>query len=198
MIMTSEEFKRNWFEKKLTQDILLKIKIPKETKITPDLIKNLCLFNCRKKNKIVSDEYWHLNDYYTMPYLKEFEWLRTYVLDHWFVEYGFALSPLIDEKRSITALFQKQNQSINTHSHLDINNIKDSPEYSALYTASSGPKLSNVVFKYKDGRIQHGLWKIPLEPGFIIVFNSHLKHYITANENKEELINLAFNFQVVR
>ena len=62
---------------------------------------------------------------------------------------------------------------------------------------STGPKNSEIVFEYDDGRNKHRRWKVPLVQDQFILFSSNTPFYITKNENKDFLVNLSLHFQLI-
>ncbi len=62
---------------------------------------------------------------------------------------------------------------------------------------STGPKQSEVIFEYDDGRNKHRRWRVPLVQDQFILFSSNTPFYITKNENKDFLVNLSLQFQLI-
>ena len=95
------------------------------------------------------------------------------------------------------AIVQRENESIGNHHHIDDWDYNESPDMSALICLELGDISSNVIFEYEAGRSKKRRWSIPLQKNKIILFSSDLTHRITTNMNKDPIINLSFQFQLL-
>jgi hypothetical protein len=98
---------------------------------------------------------------------------------------------------SIRGIIQQTGEQVNTHHNVKDWHLAESPEVSCLYTVSTGPKQSEVIFEYDDGRNKHRRWRVPLVQDQFILFSSNTPFYITKNENKDFLVNLSLQFQLI-
>ena len=94
-------------------------------------------------------------------------------------------------------MIQQTGEQINTHNNVKEWHLEDSPEVDCIFTIKSGKKKSHIVFEYDDGRNKHRRWKEPLEENQFILFSSSLNRYITANDNKDFLVNLSCHYQLI-
>ena len=166
--------------------------------LNPKLIKNHCLSNFTLDNKIKSDQFWHLEDYNTIPYHQHIQWFQDYVRDHFRAECGKTPTPCTgDQDLNIRSIIQQSGESINYHNHVNPWDLENSPEMSCLYCVSETPEPVHVIFKYDDGRNKHRLWKQEIKYNQFILFNSELDHYITQNKNSGFLVNLSTHCQLL-
>jgi len=179
----------------LTEQFYIVDKIDKVSAVNTRLLKNHILSNFMLANKFENHQYWYMNDYIKIPYHQHIQWTQDYLRDHYLVEHGKSLIPTPTE--SIRGIIQQTGEQINTHHNVKDWHLTESPEISCLYTVSTGPRKSYVVFEYDDGRNKHRRWKVPLEQDSFILFSSNLNHYITKNENKDFLVNLSLHFQLI-
>lgn len=155
-------------------------------KIIKNVIENYFINNRSSKN-FYDKEY----DYYQIQDDQTLFWLKDYIVDH----YHFLTKEDLF-KTEISALLQKTDQSISLHNHLNLNNLKDSPEVSVIYCLQEGGEHeTNVVFEYdKDSEKSLKRW-VPLKKGKLIIFNSCLNHRITTNLNDDPVVNLSLKFK---
>ena len=179
-------------KKQLTEQFIVWDKIPNILTLDNDAFKSDALKNYAFKNRRSEDEFHYKYNYYSLGHHQHLDWLLSYILDHFFVEYKRSLSLF---ERSV--IIQNKGDSINTHHHLDEYNIKKSPDMSCLYCVDIGEKVSYIIFESEGGRRRHGKWKIPMEKGKLIIFNSELPHHLTQNENEDPIVNISLQFQLI-
>ena len=180
---------------RLTESFILKGEIDSVSKINNDLIRNHLFSNYSLTNKFDDDQYWYMKDYLKIPYHQHIQWTQDYLRDHFRIEYHQTLVPT--SKDSIRGIVQQTGENVNTHNNIKDTNLNDSPDVDCIFTISSGKKKSYIVFEYDDGRNKHRRWKEPLEENKFILFSSSLNRYITANDNKDFLVNLSCHYQLV-
>ena len=180
---------------RLTESFILKGEIDSVSKINNDLIRNHLFSNYSLTNKFDDDQYWYMKDYLKIPYHQHIQWVNDYIRDHYREKYERTLVPT--NKDSLRALIQQTGEQINTHNNVKEWHLEDSPDVDCIFTISSGKKKSYIVFEYDDGRNKHRRWKEPLEENKFILFSSSLNRYITANDNKDFLVNLSCHYQLV-
>ena len=143
----------------------------------------------KRKSK---EEWDYKYDYYELNPSKYISWIKDYIRDHYNEQYKKTLVE-IDQ----SYLVQLQNQSLRKHNHTWEYDYEKTPDLSCIYCVATGKETSYIVFEYKGGRVRHGKWKIPLEERKVILFSSEMDHYITKNQNKDAIINLSFQYQLI-
>tara|TARA_Y100000592_G_scaffold99293_1_gene174834 strand:+ start:498 stop:1055 length:558 start_codon:yes stop_codon:yes gene_type:complete len=182
-------------KKSLTEQFIITGQIDKVSAVNTDLIKNHILSNFSVKNRYKDDQYWYMSEYLKVSYHQHIQWTQDWLRDHYRVEYNRTLVPTPVD--SIRGIIQQTGENVNTHHNVKDWHLESSPEISCLYTVSTGPKHSDVVFEYDDGRNKHRRWKVPLVKDQFILYSSNTPFYITKNENKDFLVNLSLHFQLI-
>ena len=136
-----------------------------------------------------------MNNYLKVPYHQHIQWTQDWLRDHFRIVHDKTLVPTPVD--SIRGIIQQTGERVNSHHNVKDWHLADSPEISCLYTLSTGPKNSEIVFEYDDGRNKHRRWKEPLVENQFILFSSSLNRYITANDNKDFLVNLSCHYQLI-
>lgn len=90
----------------------------------------------------------------------------------------------------------KTGNSTNTRNYLNIENLKESPDISAIYFVKVPKKTGNIIFKFDMDRFREKSQAFLPKEGMVILFPSSLLHYITRNLDKEKRIFLSFNFKI--
>ena len=180
----------------LSEKFVLTGTVNKVSHLNPRQIQNHCLSNFSLETKIKDDQFWHLEDYNTIPYHQHIQWFQDYIRDHYRAEYGLSTIP-VPGNIGIRSIIQQTGQGINYHNHINPWNLEDSPEISCLYCVSKTTEPTYVIFKYDDGRNKHRLWKQKIEHNQFILFSSSLEHYITENKNSRFLVNLSTHYQLL-
>ena len=182
----------------LSETFLVTGTVSDKSLLKPKQIENHCLSNFTLGNKIIDDQFWHLEDYISVPYHQHIQWFQDYVRDHYRLEYNATLVPTDgDQSLNVRSIVQQSGESINYHNHVNPWNLKNSSEVSCLYCVSETPQPVYVIFKYDDGRNKHRLWKQKIEYNQFILFSSHLEHTITRNKNSGFLVNLSTHYQLL-
>ena len=180
---------------RLTESFFIEGKIDKVSAVNTRLIKNHILSNFMMANRYEDDQYWYMSEYLKVPYHQHIQWTQDWLRDHFRLEHNRTLVPTPVD--SIRGIIQQTGERVNTHHNVKDWHLGDSPEVSCLFTVGTGPKKSDVIFEYDDGRNKHRRWKVPLEQDSFILYSSHLNHSITKNENKDFLVNLSLHFQLI-
>jgi len=141
------------------------------------------------KSHIISHLPFNSKEYIQLNYHQQLQWLSDYYAEIYNLEYGF----IIHQKTE--ALILKSGESLDLHNHIDKWDLPNQPDLSCLYTVSQGKKESSIIFEYDNNRFADKKWTIRIEDDKMIMFNSTLKHKITANENNEDLILLSIQYQ---
>ena len=72
-----------------------------------------------------------------------------------------------------------------------------SPDISALICLEPRDISSEIIFEYEVGRSKKRRWSIPMQKNKIILFSSDITHRLTENKNKDPILNLSFQFQLL-
>ena len=143
------------------------------------------------KNK--SKEEWdYKHEYYEVTHHPHITWVKDYIRDHYKEKYGKTLFE-IDQ----SYIVQLNKEGLKKHNYMHEYEYTKTPDISCLYCLATGRKTSYIIFEYKGGRIRNGKWKIPVEERKLVLFSSQMDHYITKNENKDAIINLSFQYQLM-
>jgi len=180
---------------KLTEQFFIKGKVDSVSAVNTKLIKNHILSNFMLVNRYNDPQYWFMKEYVKVPYHQHIQWTQDWLRDHYRLDHGQTLVPTpID---SIRGIIQQTGEQVNTHHNVKDWHLAESPEVTCLYTVSTGPKKSEIVFEYDDGRNKHRLWKETMQYNKFILFRSDMEHYITQNKNSGFLVNLSTHYQLI-
>ena len=182
-------------KRRLTESFVIRGKIDSVSAVNTRLIKNHILSNFMMANRYEDDQYWYMSEYLKVPYHQHIQWTQDWLRDHFRLEHNRTLVPTPVD--SIRGIIQQTGERVNSHHNVKDWHLDESPEVSCLFTVETGPKKSDVIFEYDDGRNKHRRWKVPLEQDSFILYSSHLNHSITKNENKDFLVNLSLHFQLI-
>ena len=183
------------YKQTLTESFVIEGKIDKVSAVDTRLMKNHILSNLSLANRYKDNQYWYMSEYLKVPYHQHIQWTQDWLRDHFRLEHNRTLIPTPVD--SIRGIIQQTGERVNTHHNVKDWHLGDSPEVSCLFTVGTGPKKSEVIFEYDDGRNKHRRWKVPLKQDNFILYSSHLNHSITKNENKDFLVNLSLHFQLI-
>ena len=170
----------------ITHKVSNLLKIDKET-----LIKNNIRDYVLEKRLIDEDWYFDYN-YVKVEDHQHISWIHDYIRDHYREEYG--QTPILVKRGGLVLM---PNENIGSHHHIDDWNYEGSPEISVLYCLKERDKLSTVMFEYEFGRNKKRRWKVELEEDTLIIFSSYLRHSISKNFNKDPIVALSFQFQLL-
>ena len=183
------------YKQTLTESFVIEGKIDKVSAVDTRLIKNHILSNFSLANRYKDNQYWYMSEYLKVPYHQHIQWTQDWLRDHFRLEHNRTLIPTPVD--SIRGIIQQTGERVNSHHNVKDWHLTESPEVSCLYCVGTGPKKSEVIFEYDDGRNKHRRWKVSLEQDSFILYSSHLNHSITKNENKDFLVNLSLHFQLI-
>ena len=165
--------------------------------LKPKLIENHCLTNFSLDNRIKDDQFWHLENYISLPYHQHVQWFFDYIRDHFREKFTKTFIPPVKNDLNIRAIVQQSGESINYHNHINPWDLENSPDISCLYCVSETPEPCHIIFKYDDGRNKHRLWKRELKYNNFILFNSDIEHHIETNKNSGFIVNLSTHYQLI-
>ena len=181
------------FEKNvLTEQFLIIDFIPAILPIDYDKLKQHLLIAYYKNKKVGNEEIYYDYHYTKYDHHQHIQWIQDYIKDHYKEEHY--KTPILVKQG---AIIQQMNENLGNHHHIDDWDYNESPDMSALMCLEPGEKSSNVIFEYEAGRNKKRRWTVPLQKNKIILFSSNLTHRITKNINKNPIINISFQFQLL-
>lgn len=180
----------------LSEQFCLKFKLPKASKVNLDVIENFVLSFYKEENRVRDPRYWYRADYHKLNYHQHTHWISDFITEAFSIKYN--RKPILTQRHGgISAIIQQTGEQINSHNHVDEWDLNHSPDISALFTVSKLTEPVFLVFEYDNGRHKYNRFKVPLEQGYGIIFSSSLNHHITKNNNKDLLINLNMNYELI-
>lgn len=180
----------------LSEQFCLKFKLPNASKVNLDVIENFVLSFYKEENRVRDPRYWYRADYHKLNYHQHTHWISDFISEAFSIKYN--RKPILTQRHGgISAIIQQTGEQINSHNHVDEWDLNHSPDISALFTVSKLTEPVFLVFEYDNGRHKYNRFKVPLEQGYGIIFSSSLNHHITKNNNKDLLINLNMNYELI-
>lgn len=180
----------------LSEQFCLKFKLPNASKVNLDVIENFVLSFYKEENRVRDPRYWYRADYHKLNYHQHTHWISDFINEAFKLKYN--RKPILTQRHGgISAIIQQTGEQINSHNHIDEWDLNESPDISALFTVSKLTEPVFLVFEYDNGRHKYNRFKVPLEQGYGIIFSSSLNHHITKNNNKDLLINLNMNYELI-
>lgn len=180
----------------LSEQFCLKFKLPNASKVNLDVIENFVLSFYKEENRVRDPRYWYRADYHKLNYHQHTHWISDFITEAFSIKYN--RKPILTQRHGgISAIIQQTGEQINSHNHVDEWDLNHSPDISALFTVSKLTEPVFLVFEYDNGRHKYNRFKVPLEQGYGIIFSSSLNHHITKNNNKDLLINLNMNYELI-
>lgn len=180
----------------LSEQFCLKFKLPNASKVNLDVIENFVLSFYKEENRVRDPRYWYRADYHKLNYHQHTHWISDFITESFSIQYN--RKPILTQRHGgISAIIQQTGEQINSHNHVDEWDLNHSPDISALFTVSKLTEPVFLVFEYDNGRHKYNRFKVPLEQGYGIIFSSSLNHHITKNNNKDLLINLNMNYELI-
>ena len=80
-------------KKLLSETFIVTGTVEKESFLKLKQIENHCLSNFTLGNRMTNDQFWHLDDYISVPYHQHIQWFQDYVRDHYREQYETTLMP---------------------------------------------------------------------------------------------------------
>ena len=181
------------FEKNILNEQFLIIDfVPEILKINYNEIIQQVLLKYYQKERLDDDKVYYGYNYTKYDYHQHIQWIQDYIRDHYKVEH--VKTPILIKQG---AIIQAHNQSIGNHHHIDEWNYNESPDISALICLEPRDISSEIIFEYEVGRSKKRRWSIPMQKNKIILFSSDITHRLTENKNKDPILNLSFQFQLL-
>jgi hypothetical protein len=119
-------------------------------------------------------------------------WVMDHMADYFGVKYKKTLVPM----GSPFAVFHDQHEGTVLRNHINPYDLYNSPDYTYIYVVQSGPLDDHIIFEYDNHIRKNEIWKVPLETGKFIMWNSSLNYYITPNKNYKSRIIMLVNCQI--
>ena len=143
--------------------------------------------------KRLDNEDWYADyNYVKIDDHQHLAWIHDYMRDHYRGEYG--PTPILVKRGGLVLM---PNENLGSHHHIDDWDYEGSPEISVLYCLKEGDKPSTVMFEYEFGRNKKRRWKQELKEDTLIIFSSYLRHSVSKNFNKDPIVALSFQFQLL-
>lgn len=126
--------------------------------------------------QLTGDIFYH--KIYSTPFSssRTLDMLHAYIREHINLKYSFSLV----QEQTMGDFFNPQESSYPI-SHLNLVDLKNSPDYIMLYGVDVAKDSCKVVIDYDDNRRKGRTWEIPLETNRFIMFPSTQKYHITKN-----------------
>ena len=157
-----------------------------------EFLKNDCLKSFEENNRMSKDISDTRNEDLIIPKSKVFEELINIIKDKFFIRYSKGL-----ELTNHWAQVHNQNESTNLHDHVDCFDIKNSPDYSAVFYVQVPDNSGVIIFEYPINKYnQTKRWWYPSSEGHYLIFPSTLDHLVTKNNSDDLRIVISFNFKV--
>ena len=176
----------------LSEQTIITHKVADIFKFDRDLITQNCVTNHFLDNKVSDEEWYDDNNYCVVSDHQHLAWMHDYIRDHYRGEYGH--TPILIKRHGLVI---EHNANIGSHHHIDDWNYEGSPEISVLWCLSDRKFKNEIIFEYEFGRNKKRRWKETIEQDKLIIFPSYLRHRITKNINKDPIVALSFQFQLL-
>jgi hypothetical protein len=119
-----------------------------------------------------------------------------WVMDHMHDYYQLHSKKTLIPLGNIIGLVHDQHEGTILRNHINPYNLYNSPDYTYMYVVQSGPLDDYIVFEYDNHIRKNEIWKVPLETGKFIMWNSSLKYYLTPNKNYKSRLLMLVNCQI--
>ena len=176
----------------LSEQFVITHKVADIFKIDEKLISQNCLTNHFLGNKVSDEEWYDDNNYCKVSDHQHLAWMHDYIRDHYRGEYGH--TPVLIRRHGLVI---ENNNNIGSHHHIDDWDYENSPEISVLWCLTDRKLKNDIMFEYEFGRNKKRRWKDTLNEDVLIIFPSYLRHRITKNLNKDPIVALSFQFQLL-
>jgi len=157
-----------------------------------DLIKD-CLDAFKNNNRMSTDISDTRNEDLIIPKTKVLDELIGIIKDKFFIRYSQVLE-LLNHWGQV----HQQNESTNTHDHVDCFDIKNSPDLSGVYYLQVPKDSGDIVFQWPTNKYnQYKRWWFKPKAGDLLLFPSTLDHFVSKNIAFEKRIAISFNFKIL-
>ena len=179
-------------KKVLSEQFVITHKVSNLLKIDKKLIIQNCITNHFLNNRVSNEEWYDDSNYCIVNDHQHLSWMHDYIRDHYRAEYD--QTPVLVKRAGLVI---EHNNTIGSHHHIDDWNYNDSPEISVLWCLEDRDTKSDIIFEYEFGRNKKRRWKVQLEKNVLVIFPSYLRHRVTKNKNKDPIVALSFQFQLL-
>ena len=176
----------------LSEQAIITHKTADILKFDRDLISQNCITNHFFNKRISNEEWYDENNYCVVDDLQHLAWMHDYIRDHYRAEYNH--TPILIRRYGLVL---EQNSILGSHHHIDDWDYENSPEISVIWPIEDRDKKSSVIFEYEFGRNKKRRWRQELKKDHLIIFPSYIRHRITKNRNKDPIVALSFQFQLL-
>jgi len=127
---------------------------------------------------------------YNLPFSRSLDMLKTYIVEHIKLHYGFNFIQL----ESFGNILNTNEQSFSRTMTNPID-LLHSPDYTTIYGVDVQPDSSSLVIEYNDNRRVNNKKLFKIKNNCYIIFPSILRSFITANTSSKQNIFLTMNFE---
>ena len=179
-------------KKVLSEQFVITHKVSDLLKIDKNAIIKNCITNHFLDNRVNNEEWYDDNNYCKVNDHQHLAWMHDYIRDHYRGEYG--QTPVLIRRHGLVI---ENNSNIGSHHHIDDWDYQNSPEISVLWCLTDRKLKNDIMFEYEFGRNKKRRWKVQLEKNVLVIFPSYLRHRLTKNLNKDPIVALSFQFQLL-
>ena len=155
-------------------------------------LKEDCLKSFKNSKKVSNDITDVRNEDLKIPKSKAFNNIVSQIQEKFLKKYSQKIK--LD---SHWAVVHEKNESTHTHDHVDCFDIKNSPDYSAVFYVQVPDDSGVIIFEYPINKYnQTKRWWYPPSEGHYLIFPSTLDHLVTKNNSDDLRIVISFNFKV--
>ena len=168
------------------------IKTPKGFEIDRNAIKHSIVKSwITAKRKSNNEQAYAYRDY-EVEFSQPLQWFQDYIRDHYNCEFHKNLIP-----RNIFGNVYKENESSPTRNHLEAVDLRNSPDYTLIYSVDVEEGSSEVVIEYDDNRRAGRTWHVPLKNNHFIMFPASQKYMISPNTSNKTNIILTITYEYI-
>lgn len=164
------------------------------TDIDIESLKKDCLHSFKDNNRLSKDTSDTKYEDLVMDKNEALDELINKIKDKFYIKYTQGL-----ELINYWGQVHEKNESTNLHDHVDCFDIKNSPDYSAVYYIQVPKDSGDIVFQWPMNKYnQYKRWWFKPTAGDLLLFPSTLDHFVTKNMASEKRIAISFNFKILR
>ena len=155
-------------------------------------LKEDCLKSFKNSKKVSNDITDVRNEDLKIPKSKAFNNIVSQIQEKFLKKYSQKIK--LDD---FWAVVHRKNESTHTHDHVDCFDIKNSPDYSAVFYVQVPDNSGVIIFEYPINKYnQTKRWWYPPSEGHYLIFPSTLDHLVTKNNSNDLRIVISFNFKI--
>jgi len=158
-----------------------------------DALKKDCLHSFEMNNRMSKDVSDTRNEDLVIRESKVFDDLIETIKDKFYTKYNDCL-----ELTECWSQIHEQNESTNTHNHVNCFDKNGSPDISGAYYLQVPKDSGDIVFQWTiDSYNKLKRWWFKPKTGDLLLFPSTLEHFVTKNTSDEKRIVISFNFKIL-